>query len=133
MENNSGTSEFIISYDIEKHLNEMKNRNNRYVGIYEKGKLLGFVILGIEQEGQRIEFRRIVIEQKGFGNGQKAIKELEEYCTAIWNTKSIWLDVFEFNNRAIYIYDKLGYKIIGEGLYHGKRLLVMEKNLTKKT
>ena len=88
MESNSETSEFIIPYKNERHLNEIKNPLNRYVGIYENCKLLGFFILGIEQEGKRIEFRRIVIEKKGFGYGQKAIKELEEYCVAIWNTKS---------------------------------------------
>jgi len=130
MENNSEASEFIIRYDKAKHLSEIKNPLNRYLGIYEKGKLLGFLILGVEQEGQKIEFRRIVIEQKGFGYGQKAVKELEEYCIALWNTKSIWLDVFEFNHRGIYIYEKLGYKKIGESSYNGKRLIVMEKYLS---
>lgn len=132
MENNSETSEFIISYDHEKHLNEIKNPLNRYLGIFDRGQLLGFFILGIEQEGKRIEFRRIVIERKGFGYGQKAIKELEEYCIALWNTKSIWIDVFDSNSRGKYIYEKLGYKKIGEASVDGKSLTVMEKYLQDK-
>ncbi len=113
-ESDSDTSVFISPYSFEKHLEEIHNPLNRYLGIYEMGFLLGFFIIGIEDEGNRIEFRRIVINQKGFGYGQKAIKELEEYCIALWNTKSIWLDVYKFNNRGIYIYKKLGYKKIDE-------------------
>lgn len=131
MESNSETSEFIIPYKKERHFNEINNPLNRYVGIYENGKLLGFFILCIEQEGKRIEFRRIVIEKKGFGYGQKAIKELEEYCVAIWNTKIIWLDVFEINKRGIHIYEKLGYKKIDENSINEKRLIIMEKYLTE--
>ncbi|MBA4317760.1 MAG: N-acetyltransferase [Flavobacterium sp.] len=132
MENNSETSEFIITYSEEKHRTEIVNRNNHYTGIYENGKLLGFFILGIEQEGKRIEFRRIVIEQKGYGYGQKAITELEEYCKAMWNTESIWLDVFAYNHRGIHIYEKLGYIKTGESSFIGKQLIIMEKNLLPK-
>ena len=129
MESNSDTSEFIIPYNYKKHLNEINNPLNRYLGIYAKGKLLGFFILGIELNGEKIEFRRIVIAEKGYGNGQKAIKELEEYCKAFWNTKSIWLDVFDINKRGIHIYEKLGYKKIGENLIDEKHLIIMEKYL----
>jgi RimJ/RimL family protein N-acetyltransferase len=131
MENNSDTSEFIVPYKSDKHLIEINNPLNRYLGIYENGQLLGFIIIGIEQEGNRIEFRRIVIENKGSGTGQKAIIELEKYCKSLWNTNSIWLDVFEFNHRGIYIYEKLGYKRIDESFINEKRLLVMEKYILK--
>ena len=129
MESNSETSEFIVPYNNEKHKNEIKKPLNRYIGIYENGQLLGFFILGIEQEGERIEFRRIVIEKKGMGYGQQVLKELEEYCISIWNTKSIWLDVFESNKRGIHIYEKSGYKKIGESSINEKRLIIMEKYL----
>jgi len=131
MENNSDTSEFIVPYNYNKHLREINYSSNRYLGIYEKDQLLGFFILGIEQEGKRIEFRRIVIKQKGCGYGQKAIKELENYCIAFWNTKSIWLDVFDYNKRGIHVYEKTGYKKIDKKLLDGKRLIIMEKYLIK--
>ena len=133
MESNSDTSEFIVPYSYEKHLTEMNNPLNRYLGIFVKGQLLGFIILGIELGGERIEFRRIVIAQKDCGNGQKAIKELEEYCKALWNTKSIWLDVFDINKRGIHIYEKLGYKKIDEGSIKEKRLIIMEKYLREES
>jgi RimJ/RimL family protein N-acetyltransferase len=131
MENNSDTSEFIISYNHDKHIAELKNPLNSYLGIYENGRLLGFFIIGIENEGKRIEFRRIVIEKKGLGYGQKAIIELENYCTALWNTDTIWLDVFDYNQRGIHIYKKLGYKTIGEKLFGDRKLIIMEKKLIK--
>lgn len=131
MESDSDTSVFIIPYNYEKHLEEMHNPLNLYLGIYEKGILLGFFILGVENKGNRIEFRRIVIKQKGSGYGQKAIRELEEYCAALWDTKSIWLDVFESNKRGIYIYKKLGYNKTDERYSGGKRLVIMEKYLTE--
>lgn len=129
MESDSNTSEFIIPYNNEKHFYEMKSLSNKYLGIYESEELLGFIILGIEEDGKRIEFRRIVIKHKGLGIGQKAVMKLEEYCRAAWNTKSVWLDVFEFNHRGIHIYEKLGYKKIGSNFFNEKRLIIMEKHL----
>lgn len=131
MENDSDTSVFIIPYSYEKHLEEIHKPLNVYIGIYEKGILLGFFILGLENKGNRIEFRRIVIKQKGFGYGKKAIEELENYCTALWNTRSIWLDVFETNKRGIHIYEKLGYKKTDERYTDGKRLIIMEKYINE--
>ena len=129
LESNSDTSEFIIPYDKEKHTVELENPLNRYLGIYEEDKLIGFIIIGIEKEGSRIEFRRIVMGEKGLGYGQKAIMKLEKYCKANWNTESIWLDVFEFNQRGRHIYEKLGYKKTGESNVKGKGLIIMEKYL----
>lgn len=127
MESDSRTSEFIIPYNSERHFHEMKNLCNKYLGIYKNDNLLGFIILGIEEDGKRIEFRRIVIKHKGLGIGQKAIIKLEEYCRATWEIESIWLDVFEFNHRGIHIYEKLGYKKIGLNFFNEKRLIIMEK------
>lgn len=131
MEDQSDTREFILKYSREKHLMEIENPLNIYLGIYENDKLIGFFILGKENGGRQIEFRRIVIDEKGKGFGQQAISELESFCISMWNTDSIWLDVFEFNKRGIHIYEKLGYVKIGEKIFEGNNLLIMEKKLSK--
>lgn len=130
MEGDTGTSEFIIPYNKEKHYREIQNPHNRYLGIFSGDTLIGFFILGIEEGGKRIEFRRIVISEKDRGYGQTAIKELENYCRVNWQTEKIWLDVFENNERGIHIYNKLGYIKKGRTELEGKQLIIMEKNLS---
>ena len=131
MENEPDTSEFIIPYSEEKHRQEITNPNIKYLGIYEKGELCGFIMLCVEKKGKRIELRRIVIRQKGLGLGQKAIKKLEQYCKDFWNTEKIWLDVFEHNERGIHIYQKFGFKKEKITKYKSKNLWIMKKSLIR--
>ena len=129
MESDSDTSRFILPYDDNKHREEINKEQNLYLGIYENGILSGFIILGIEDNGSRIEFRRIVVKEKGNGIGQRAIYELENFCKDFWNTKSIWLDVFEDNKRGIHIYKKIGYELKSKSKFNSRNLLIMEKEL----
>lgn len=129
IENDSDTSKYIIPYSAEKHITEMENPDNIYLGIFYNDQLKGFIILGIENEGKKIEFRRIVIGEKGNGFGQNAIQKLDKYCKEKFGTNRIWLDVFDFNQRGIHIYEKLGYRKKSETTFEGKKLLIMEKEI----
>lgn len=130
MERDSESSHYIMPYSEERHNKEIINPLNRYLGIFDDNNLLGFIILGIEESGRRIEFRRIVVKIKGKGTGQKALIELEKYCKVTWNTEKIWLDVFEDNLRGIYIYEKFGYQLLEATKHEGRNLLIMEKTLS---
>jgi ribosomal protein S18 acetylase RimI-like enzyme len=127
MEQSSGTSEFIIPYSAEKHLIEMQRDNTIYLSIFYENKLSGLMIL--TKEGQSVEFKRIVVEQKGCGIGQKAIKAMETYCMTVLSANRIWLDVFKSNLRGQHIYQKLGYNPFKSEQYGDKTLLYMEKSL----
>lgn len=118
--------QYIIPYSAERHAKEMVVENTRYLSIYDDKELVGFMILVVE-EGESVEFRRIVVGEKGRGVGQNAILAMEDYCRNTLNKNRIWLDVFESNDRAIHIYNKLGFQSFSSCLFHNQRIWLMEK------
>lgn len=129
MEKREDTSAFIIPYSEAKHKIEMQNNDIEYLSIYQQQKLIGFIILSVK-EIDRVEFRRIVIAEKGQGFGQDAMRLMERYCKQTLRANAVWLDVFATNSRGIHIYQKLGYKQFQKGEFQGRHLLIMEKKLT---
>lgn len=128
MEMAQDTSSYIIPYTEEQHIAEMEKNEIKYLSIYQQNTLIGFIILALES-GTRVEFRRIVIAQKGCGYGQIAMQLLEQYCKQELQKRVIWLDVFESNKRGIHIYQKLGYQQFELAEHEGKTLLLMQKEL----
>nr|WP_236783449.1 GNAT family N-acetyltransferase [Aliivibrio fischeri] len=120
------TSDFIIPYTSDKHHEEMNNSNINYLSIFSEGALSGFIIL-VKSSSRCIELRRLVVDKRGHGLGQEALKLLESYCINELNTKRIWLDVFSSNKRGLHIYNKLGYSQFKVGEHNGKSLLFLEK------
>lgn len=126
-EQTDDTREFIIPYDLEQHLEEFAKKDVIYLSILLDANLVGFVILKLEDDLKSVEFRRIVVNEKGQGIGQVVLREVDRYCFDKLNKKRIWLDVFNFNVRGIHIYEKYGYQRIGEADFAGKKLFVYEK------
>jgi len=129
MESSIDTTEHIIPYSSEKHATEMQCDDVVYLSIYQHDQLSGFMILATDV-ADSVELRWIVIAEKGQGLGQKALHQLEDYCTQTLGCPRIWLDVFESNTRGQYIYQKLGYTPFKTGEYNGRLLLFMEKHLS---
>ena len=82
MESDGDTSEFLISNTPEQHRSFFNSANIEYLSVADdvSNQILGFIILSIEQENNTVEFRRIVIAEKGKSYGQKAIQAMENYC-----------------------------------------------------
>ena len=76
-----------------------------------------------------VEFRRIVIAERGKGIGQQVLNQIENYCRMILKRNRIWLDVFYFNKRGIHIYEKQGYQKIDETHIDDNRAFIYEKLL----
>ena len=131
MEADDDTNELLISNTPEQHKIFFHIDSIEYLAIINdvSDQLLGFFIRAFEPNNSAVEFRRIVIAEKGKGYGQKAIRTMEKYCIETHNTKNIWLDVFEFNKRGQHIYNKLGYQCVRSESYEGKTLKIYEKNL----
>ena len=127
MESATDTSKFIMAYSEEQHKIEMNRPNVIYLSIINQNAISGFIILATENNFKDVEFRRIVVDSKGKGIGQLAIKSMELYCTRILQANRIWLDVFEANTRGLHIYQKLGYKVFKTEKLNSKILLYMDK------
>jgi len=118
---------FIIPYTIQKHFEEFNKPNIVYKTIVVDDKITGFMILSLGKDGKSIEFRRIVIREKGKGYGKIAIISLDEIAKKEYQRNRIWLDVFAYNERAIHLYEKCGYKYQESIDYQGKELKIYEK------
>ena len=130
MEAAADSTDFIVKYDIEQHQINSHDPTIIYLKICRDQILSGFFILVLDQDGISVEFRRIVVAEKGKGTGQKAITLMEDYCTQQLKRDRVWLDVFENNRRGRHIYQKLGYHEFGRSEHNGSALILMEKNLS---
>jgi len=126
LENDVDVRRFILPYTRERHLAELSTENVRYLAIDGPSGMAGFIILKVESDWS-VEFRRIVVDNRGQGVGKKALDELEVYCRNEFNSHRIWLDVFEDNARARHLYSSKGYETTGTRSYNGRTLIIMEK------
>jgi len=131
-ESGEDTNNFIIPYTIEKHIEEFNKQNVIYKTILFNNKIIGFIILNLEDDGKSVEFRRIVINEKGKGFGMMAINYLDDLVKEEYQRNRIWLDVYAHNMRGIHIYEKCGYKYFKSVEHQGKELKVYEKIILEK-
>ena len=112
IERNIENLKFIISNSKSQHLELIKNPDSEHITLKsENGKTLGYVILiGIKNENKNIEFRRIVINEKGKGYGRQAIQEIKKLCFNDYNCERVWLDVLVENYKARKLYKSEGFK-----------------------
>lgn len=93
----------------------------------------GFVILVKDDENKSLEFRRIVVNEKGKGIGRACLQLVKKYCFEQLNYHRIWLDVFDFNYRALHLYKSEGFveegklveSVYREGQFHNLLILSM--------
>ncbi len=128
MESHEDAAEFVTQFPAERHERDLRDPGVVYKSIYdERRALIGFIILVLDPDGSSVEIRRIVVEPKGKGYGKRAMALIYQTCRDEIDRHRIWLDVFEFNPRAIRAYERSGYRKFGTGELDGKRLLLFEK------
>ncbi|QBF82637.1 GNAT family N-acetyltransferase [Shewanella maritima] len=120
---------FITPNSHIEHIDFFRNANNLYLSIIFQNKVVGFFILN--QQGCSTELRRFIVTTRyqGIGIGRMAMERLHEYCTNELKAAKVWLDVFEFNEKAKYLYSQLGYRYFGQDYLNKKLLLLLEKHL----
>lgn len=129
MEQEPDTREFVTPYTLETHIEKFSSPEIVYLRILSDEQVVGFFLLALDPDGVSVEFRRIVITNKGSGIGQIAITRMEEFCRLNLNRSRVWLDVLEQNTRGRHVYEKLGYRQFDSGFLDGKPLLLYEKIL----
>ena len=108
---------FICRYPKEKHIELLRDENCLHLSIIRKdnNKLVGHIIIfGLNNNNKSLEFRRITINQKGFGFGREALKLIKILCFENLEFHRLWLDVYDNNIRAIKLYESEGF--VQEGL-----------------
>ena len=116
LENHIENAYFIFPNSKEEHIKLINDSNIEHLLLKSTSdEIIGFVILaGLKDKSRNIEFRRIVIKEKGKGFGRIAIKKIKQYSFETLKCHRLWLDVLENNERARYLYESEGFREEGK-------------------
>lgn len=104
---------FVIPWSREKHLEALCDPDLAHL-IAQRERRIGYVILaGLLDPNQSIEFRRIVITEKGCGYGKATVGLVKEVAFETHKAHRLWLDVKAQNHRARAVYEACGFSIEG--------------------
>lgn len=126
LEQSGQAQDNIIPYSLERHQDEFAKSDVVYKSIWQNDEPAGFLILVLDPDGHSIEFRRIVIAMPDRGFGKQTVRMAAMVCRRDLGRDRIWLDVFETNKRARYVYEQCGYRPFGKSEYQGRTLLLYE-------
>ncbi|MGB3533395.1 MAG: GNAT family protein [Microcoleaceae cyanobacterium] len=106
----------IARWSPDEHLSNLKNPDKGYFMIESnQDKILGYIILSdLKSIHRRIFLQRIVIAEPGKGQGKIALKLIMQKVFEDYKAHRFWLDVFEYNHRAIHVYQSIGFKEEGK-------------------
>jgi len=116
IERHKENTPFIRQWSFEQHQYAIKNPDYVHLTVKDadSNKLLGYVILvGASNPDLSLEFKRMVIIQKGKGYGRKTFNLVTQYAFEHLNMHRIWLEVMEHNKVGYNLYLSEGYKIEG--------------------
>ncbi|MCH5584598.1 GNAT family N-acetyltransferase [Shimazuella sp. AN120528] len=100
-----------------RHYIESKSRDQSsillLIGLQEKDQIIGDIQLLDIDTINRNCYIRISIdnnENQGKGYGTEAMKLMLDYAFGILNLHRVELNVFTYNQKAVHVYEKLGFK-----------------------
>ncbi|HJU56200.1 MAG TPA: GNAT family protein, partial [Pyrinomonadaceae bacterium] len=80
----------------------------------EDGRSVGYVIMaGLRDANRAVEFRRVVITDKGKGYGREVLRAVKKMAFRELKAHRLWLDVKEHNRRARLLYESEGFVVEG--------------------
>jgi RimJ/RimL family protein N-acetyltransferase len=128
MERDPDNARFIRHWTLEQHQSAIFDAHYGHFIVEGPGaEILGYVILtGLDSPDQNIEFKRIVIRDKGRGLGRKTVSLILKKAFEELSAHRLWLDVLLENERAFHVYKSLGFKEDGiqrEALKRGNEFL----------
>ena len=131
--------QWICPYSPNKHLDCMEEPSQLHLSVWRRddSEPIGFlIILGLNNPNLAMEFRRIVIAEKGQGYGRRCIRWVKRFCFEEKKYHRLWLDVFTDNERARQLYLSEGFRqeghlresILHDGQHRDLYLLAMLEN-----
>lgn len=113
-EQDSASAPFILGWLRDRHLAALSDSDLRCLIIVGPLGDVGFVLLaGVANPNRAIEFRRLVIVDKGRGYGRAAVRAVLRMVFREFGAHRIWLDVKVHNARARYLYESEGFVLEG--------------------
>jgi diamine N-acetyltransferase len=115
-ENHPANATFVEQWSHDRHVAALTDPDfaHRIVERRSDGQPIGYIILvGLKNMHQSLEFRRIVITDKGHGFGRAAVRLVKQLAFEQYHAHRLWLDVRAHNRRAQQLYQSEGFVIEG--------------------
>ncbi|MFS1513783.1 GNAT family protein [Chengkuizengella sp. SCS-71B] len=112
-EHHKENSPYVRAWKKSDHLNILSNQERLHLIVENvlDHNPVGYVIIsGHKNQDHNIEFRRLVIAEKGKGYGKETIILVKKLAFEKLKAHRLWLDVKEHNHRAFHLYKSLGFK-----------------------
>ncbi|MCI5903912.1 MAG: GNAT family N-acetyltransferase [Oscillospiraceae bacterium] len=95
---------------------QIRNGGYRYYYIHRNGVHMGYTGIHPEEDG-RLFLSKIYLkeEYRGKGYASQVFERLKGFCREN-GLHAIWLTVNKYNDNSIAVYEKLGFKRIGDGV-----------------
>ncbi|WP_045312919.1 GNAT family N-acetyltransferase [Lentzea aerocolonigenes] len=107
----TGTHATFALEDYEAYIERTLNDPNRYTrAITEDGRFIGEVVLTIDEHNRSAGVRIALWDCFGKGYGTIALQHVLDHAFKERNLHRVGLEVYEFNDRAIHVYKKLGFR-----------------------
>lgn len=107
-EQSADNRDYVGQWSIEQHRAALSDLDIQHLVVEQLGdqNLIGYIILaGITSPNQSIEFRRIVVTEKGRGYGKQALRLTKQLVFEHLHAHRLWLDVLASNLRARHVYE----------------------------
>jgi diamine N-acetyltransferase len=124
---------FIGRWTEEQHTKALADQDFCYLVMTgDAGEVVGYAILrGVRSEDRSVELKRIVVDAPGQGLGKMLLRFVARRVFDEWDAHRLWLDVYETNPRAKWVYTEFGFQVEGvmressyrDGEYHSQVLM----------
>jgi RimJ/RimL family protein N-acetyltransferase len=108
---------FVGQWAREQHREALSNPDLAHLVVesVDGARPVGYVIMAGLLDGNRsVEFRRVVITEKGRGYGREVLRAVKRMAFEELKAHRLWLDVREKNERARGLYESEGF--VTEGM-----------------
>jgi diamine N-acetyltransferase len=115
-ENHPANKPFVEQWSHDRHVAALADSDfaHRIVERRSDAQPIGYIILaGLKNTHQSLEFRRLVITDKGHGYGRAAVRLVKQLAFEQYRVHRLWLDVRTHNRRAQQLYQSEGFVIEG--------------------
>jgi len=112
MERDAENAPFIRQWSRRQHRSAVKDINIAHLIIQKRNsdKVIGYILMvGLENYDKNIEFKRLVIAEKGKGLGRQAVQLIKRLAFEKFGAHRLWLEVVLHNDRAYELYKSEGF------------------------
>ena len=115
-EHDPANASFVEQWSHERHVAALSDSDFAHCIVERRSdaQSIGYLILaGLKNPHQSLEFRRLVITDKGHGYGRAAVRLVKQLAFEQYRVHRLWLDVRAHNRRAQQLYQSEGFVVEG--------------------